>query len=72
MTFTSVNKDKLQRAFALAHRASESDKLPATTRARFREIAVLIWDAHGEQGHPARGAGAELLNKMEAPKEIAQ
>jgi hypothetical protein len=39
----------MQRAFVVAHRASENPEHSPTSRAVFRKIAKLIWQAHGEQ-----------------------
>jgi hypothetical protein len=67
MTYTSVQRDKFQKAFAIAHHASESYDLlnPAEARAKFKEIARLLWDAHGEipKGNPPKGAGGKLLGQ---------
>jgi hypothetical protein len=46
--FTSVYRDDLQKAFVVAHRASENPEHPPAARATFRKIARLIWTAHGE------------------------
>jgi hypothetical protein len=64
MTFTSVNREKLQKAFALAHKASENCDTPKSERLKFQLIARLLWEAHGEQGAPPEGSGQELLEKM--------
>lgn len=70
MTFTAVNKTQLQQAFALAHRAGEDDKCPKIHRAKFQQIARLIWRAHGEQGsNPPDGCGAELIARTSLMKE---
>lgn len=62
MTFSSVNKEQLQQAFALAHQASEDGSLPLKVRRKFSAIANLIWRAHGERGAEApRGAGRKLI-----------
>lgn len=63
MTFTAVNKTQLQQPFAIAHRASEDTKIPDIHRKRYREIATLIWKAHGEQGKPPDGCGKELAQR---------
>ena len=70
MSFTSVRRDKLQKAFALAHRWSERRSLDldevshADYRRRFQQIAKLIWEAHGEPGEIPAGAGAALAAKL--------
>jgi hypothetical protein len=50
MTFSTVNTARLQAAFHLATRAAEDYGTSIETRKKFRAIARLIWDAHGEQG----------------------
>ena len=62
--FTSVKRHKLQRAFAIAHRAGEDANIPQDCRDKFRLVAKLIWDAHGEPGQPPEGSGAKLLEQM--------
>ena len=47
--FTSVDRSDLQRAFVVAHRASGNPEISWSSRSLFREIAMLIWKAHGEQ-----------------------
>lgn len=66
MSYTSVSRVKLQKAFAVAHRASEDAWFSTEARTKFREIAKLLWEAHGEEGKPPANAGAELLSKIEA------
>lgn len=68
MTFTAVNKTQLQQAFAIAHRASEDPNIPNVHRSRYREIATLIWKAHGERGKAPDGCGKELMERT-APDE---
>lgn len=60
MTFTSVSRSHLQKAFALAHRLSENPNVPCAQRGQFRAVAYLIWKAHGEQGGPPPGAGERI------------
>jgi hypothetical protein len=48
--FTSVDRADLQLAFVKAHRASELSLHSDRARKEFKEIAELIWKAHGEQG----------------------
>jgi hypothetical protein len=62
--FTSVSRNKLQQAFGLAHKLSESHSVPAKQRKQFRAIAILLWEAHGEPGAPPPEAGAILLAKF--------
>jgi hypothetical protein len=64
-TFTAVDKDKLRKAFALAHQASEdSAHFSQSSRDKFRAIARLIWQAHGEKGQtPPVGVGAALIER---------
>lgn len=65
MEFTAVNKAQLQQAFGIAHRASENPRIPASHRATFKQIAVLIWKSHGEPGkEPPVGVGAALIERM--------
>lgn len=65
MEFTAVNREQLQQAFALAHRASEDAKLPQATRAKFRQISTLLWKAHGENGkQPPEGCGRILAERI--------
>lgn len=64
MTYTSVSRDKLQQAFGLAHKLSESPSIPTAQRHQFRAIAILIWEAHGEPGAPPPESGAILLAKF--------
>lgn len=52
VTFMSVQRDRIQKAFALAHRASEDEKVHATERKYFSAIATLIWLACGETKTP--------------------
>jgi hypothetical protein len=52
VTFMSVQRDRLQKAFALAHRASEDYNIGATERKYFSAIATLIWLACGESKAP--------------------
>lgn len=65
MTFTSVSRSHLQKAFALAHRLSENPNVPNAQRAQFRAVAYLIWKAHGEEGGPPPGAGARIAAEFE-------
>ena len=44
--------DQLSKAFALAHKLSESDKIEQPNRNYYRAIAYLIWDGLGEPGKP--------------------
>ncbi len=61
-TFSSVDKDELRLAFAIAHKASENADLGQVERALFRRIAQHIWTAHGETpAIPPVGAGASAL-----------
>jgi hypothetical protein len=62
--FTSVNKTKLQIAFAMAHRLSEDLTVATKERKRYRAIATLIWEAHGEPGVPPKGSGKALSTKI--------
>jgi len=64
VTYTSVSRDKLQQAFGLAHKLSESPSIPDRQRKQFRAIAILIWEAHGEPGAPPPESGAILLAKF--------
>jgi hypothetical protein len=50
MSFTSVDRTLLQKAFVVAHRSSEDPNMTNEARARFRIVAHLIWKAHGETG----------------------
>ena len=65
-TFTSVDKELLPKAFALAHRASENPEIESNARAKFRAIAFLIWEAHGEAGAPPSEAGKRILEVLSA------
>lgn len=71
MNYTSVSRYELQKAFALAHKASEDETVPISERIRFRAIARLIWKAHGEPGEPIPGSGLELLTKIQSAAKIA-
>ena len=63
--YTSVNRALLQVAFGIAHQASERN-LPKQYRDKFRQIARLLWQAHGELGNdPPPGAGERLLEVVE-------
>ncbi len=62
-SFTSVDREKIQKAFALAHRASQVQHR-SWPRDKFREIARLIWEAHGEPGELPADIG-NLLTKIE-------
>jgi hypothetical protein len=66
MEFTSVTRQGLQEAFALAHRCAENPEYPIMARAKFASIAKLIWTAHGEAGEPPAGAGDVLQAKFAA------
>lgn len=49
----------------MAHHAGEDFNVPAEYGAKFRAIARLLWQAHGEPGrNPPNGAGTELAAKM--------
>lgn len=65
MTFTSVSRSHLQKAFALAHRLSENPSAPVDQRGQFRAVAYLIWKAHGEEGGPPAGAGDRIAAEFE-------
>jgi hypothetical protein len=52
MSYTSVNRDDLLRAFALAHKCAQMPEHSNEVQRRFRAIEALIWRAHGEQGRP--------------------
>jgi hypothetical protein len=64
--FTSVNRTKLQQAFALAHKLSQDLNHTLRARGHFRAIAHLIWKAHGEEGGINLEGAAELVRKMES------
>lgn len=67
--YTSVDKEKLQWAFALASHAGEDDAIPKDTRDKFRAIARYIWQAHDEHGHEApKGVGKSLLDSLTAAR----
>lgn len=51
-TFMSVQRDRLQKAFALAHKASEDPDIGKIERKYFSAIATLIWLACGETKNP--------------------
>lgn len=63
MPFTSVCRTRLQAAFGIAHKSSEDLTIPAPIRKKFKAIAHLIWDAHGEPGKPPKRSGELLLDK---------
>jgi hypothetical protein len=65
MTFTSVSREHLQKAFAVAHKLSESPSVPLLQRRQFRVIAQLIWRAHGEPGTPTPEAADVVLKHYE-------
>lgn len=46
--FKSIDRYKLQQAFALAHKGQSDPMLDTVARARMRAIAKLLWDACGE------------------------
>jgi hypothetical protein len=69
MTFTSVSREHLQKAFGLAHKLSESASVPNAQRAQFRVIAHLIWKAHGEPGAVPARAGQLALDHFRASVE---
>ncbi len=48
MTYMSVERPTIQKAFALAHKAACDEKLTPANRKRFKEIALAIWQACGE------------------------
>lgn len=66
MTYTSVSRTHLQKAFAMAHRLSENPDVPNVQRAQFRAVACLIWKAHGEPGGPPPGAGEKIAQELKA------
>ena len=47
--FKSVDRYKLQQAFAIAHKSQRDARLGNGARARMRAIAKLLWDACGEE-----------------------
>lgn len=51
-TFMSVERERIQKAFALAHKAAEDFDTPNKERKYFRAIAHLIWLACGEIAKP--------------------
>lgn len=55
MTYMSVERTRLQKAFALAHKSAESDTIHDKERKYFRAIAYLLWLACGEEGNPVPG-----------------
>jgi hypothetical protein len=69
-TFTSVCRQQLQQAFAIAHKCSEDPHLSGEVRAKFQSIARLIWKAHGEGGRIPPGAGEALLDKIERANAV--
>lgn len=54
-TYMSVERSRLQKAFALAHKAAEHYDVHDKERKYFRAIAWLIWLACGEEGTPIEG-----------------
>lgn len=64
VTFTSVDKTKLQLAFAIAHKGQEDFGMSSEARDKFKAIAQLIWDAHGEKGKPPMYAGEKVLDQF--------
>ncbi len=60
-TYTSVDRDKIRRALALAHSASEDSSIPQIVRKRFFTIAHTIWKALGEDGAVPPGWGTRTL-----------
>lgn len=63
MTYTSIERPQLQAAFGIAHKCSEDGRIPASLRKKFRAIALLIWEGHGEPGKPPARAGELLLDR---------
>ena len=49
MSFMSVKRSEIQRAFGLAHRLSENEHVTPGVRKQAREIATAIWKACGEE-----------------------
>jgi len=49
-----VNREDLERAFAMAHKAAESPLFPIEARHIFRAIAYTLWKAAGV-GHEITG-----------------
>ena len=49
--YISVDRDELQKAFALAHKLSENPDIGSRERKYFRAIAHLIWKSCGEAAH---------------------
>lgn len=48
MTYMSVERETIQKAFTKAHRLSQSDNVTADVRRQAKEIASLIWKSCGE------------------------
>lgn len=59
MTYMSVERPTIQKAFALAHKLSRNPDIGDKERAYFRAIAHLIWKSCGEQGSMAEQVAAE-------------
>lgn len=55
MTYMSVQRERLQKAFAFAHKAAERDDVHDKERKYFRALAYMIWLACGEEGTPIQG-----------------
>ena len=74
MSFMSVDRAALLRAFVLAHRAGfENEGTAPTERLRYREIARAIWKACGEEAMPER-LPRDLSKAIPelSPEEIAE
>lgn len=69
MTFMSVERPTIQKAFALAHRLACNADIPDRERKYFRAIAHLIWKSCGESG-PADSARQSSV--IQALGHIAQ
>ena len=49
-----INREDLERAFSMAHKAAESPLFPVTARHIFRAISYLLWKSAGV-GHEITG-----------------
>lgn len=71
MDFKSVDRDKLAKAFAVAHRSQSDTRLDSAARARMRVIAKLLWDACGEPVSYATALPGDVEAKLAEVMAIA-
>ena len=62
--FKSLDRYKIQQAFAIAHKAAQNGAHGQRERRLFRAIARAIWDAASEDGPYKSRFGAEIEDAL--------